>query len=103
MEMIEWAATRHKREQIRLQQLQQQTQVLDQQALEQQRVQAQQAAIAGGSMPQTQPAAVPAVSFLLSLLWVMKLDIWSFMWSIFLLLCVFDDESVCKFTRTTSK
>ena len=58
MEMIEWAATRHKREQIRQQQLEQQ----QAQALEQQRLQAQQAGIPGGNMQQPQPTAVPAVS-----------------------------------------
>lgn len=58
MEMIEWAATRHKREQIRQQQLEQQ----QAQALEQQRLQAQQAGIPGGNMQQPQPNAVPAVS-----------------------------------------
>ncbi len=58
MEMIEWASTRHKREQIRQQQLEQQ----QAQALEQQRLQAQQAGIPGGNMQQPQPNAVPAVS-----------------------------------------
>ena len=54
MEMIEWAATRHKREQIRQQQLEQQ----QAQALEQQRLQA---GMAGGGMQQPQPNAVPPV------------------------------------------
>lgn len=58
MEMIEWASTRHKREQIRQQQLEQQ----QAQALEQQRLQAQQGGIPGGNMQQPQPNAVPAVS-----------------------------------------
>ncbi|KAL0019254.1 hypothetical protein WJX77_003503 [Trebouxia sp. C0004] len=58
MEMIEWAATRHKREQIRQQQLEQQ----QAQALEQQRLQAQQAGIPGGNMQQPQPTAVPAAT-----------------------------------------
>ena len=53
MEMIEWAHTRHRQQQLELQQ---------QQALEQQRQQAQQAAMAGGAMHQAQaPAAAPAV------------------------------------------
>ena len=59
MEMIEWAANRHKRELVRQQQLEQQ----QAQALEQQRAQAQQAALAGGSPTQQPPnAPLPAVS-----------------------------------------
>lgn len=58
MEMIEWASTRHKREQMRQQQLEQQA------LAEQQRVQAQQAALAAGAMQQPPAAQLPAVSLL---------------------------------------